>query len=312
MGARVDFTRHITISEKSWNNGFLKATGYQEVNDTLLQEIAITPKIQTVQINQVLPEEAYQKIDMILAQRPDMIFRVFNIIGTEHFDLSFLKGMTHLHHLRIDGHLAKCQGVMDFSILEQLHLVSLYLNCFDLRDYSFMQNLSGNLETLAVYTDTMGPSIKFDCKWLLQYQDLHTLWLGKKAKRNIAYLSRLSNLKSLSLRGIKVENFSFLKQMHLEKLALLWNSNDDLHELSELTELKEIELWRINRLSDISFIEQLKHLEVIKLQDLKHVTELPDLSNHSKLIKIFLIHTGINRELLPKEIQEKVSDWDDR
>ena len=33
--------------------------------------------------------------------------------------------------------------------------------------------------------DTMGSSIKFDCKWLLQYDKLNTLWLGKKAKKNI-------------------------------------------------------------------------------------------------------------------------------
>lgn len=31
--------------------------------------------------------------------------------------------------------------------------------------------------------DTMGAGIRFDCTWLLKYKNLHTLWLGKKAKK---------------------------------------------------------------------------------------------------------------------------------
>lgn len=83
--------------------------------------------------------------------------------------------------------------------------------------------------------------------------------------------------------------------MNLEKLALLWNSNNNLHELADLKNLKEIELWRINKLSDISFIEELTNLEIIKLQDLKHVNCLPDLRKHANLQRLFIIDTGINK-----------------
>ena len=100
--------------------------------------------------------------------------------------------------------------------------------------------------------------------------------------------------------------------MNLEKLTLLWNSNNDLHELAELKNLKEIELWRINKLSDISFIEELTNLEIIKFQDLKHITCLPNLSKHANLQKIFLIDTGIDIKEIPNYLQEKVSSWDDR
>ena len=100
--------------------------------------------------------------------------------------------------------------------------------------------------------------------------------------------------------------------MNLEKLALLWNSNNNLHELTRLKSLKEIELWRINKLIDISFIGELTNLEIIKLQDLKHVTCLPDLSKHANLQRVFLIDTGIDIKELPGYLQEKVSNWDDR
>lgn len=101
-------------------------------------------------------------------------------------------------------------------------------------------------------------------------------------------------------------------QMNLEKLALLWNSNNNLHELAVLKNLKELELWRINKLSDISFIGELTNLEIIKLQDLKHVNCLPDLSKHVNLQRLFIIDTGIDIKGLPDYLQEKVSNWDDR
>lgn len=144
------------------------------------------------------------------------------------------------------------------------------------KSYEFIQNLSDELEVLIIMADTMGPGIKFDCTWLLKYQNLQTLWLGKKAKKNIESISRLSKLKSLCLRGIKLTDLSFLYKLNLEKLALLWNSNNNLHELANLKNLKELELWRINKLSDISFIEELTNLEILKLQDLKHINCLPD------------------------------------
>ena len=141
---------------------------------------------------------------------------------------------------------------------------------------------------------------------------MNSLWLGKKAKKNLESISELPNIKSLSLRGIKISDFSFLFQMNLDKLALLWNSNVDLRELSKLVHLKEIELWRINKLSDISFIKNLTELEVIKLQDLKHVNCLPDLSKHKNLQRVFLIDTGIDIKTLPEYLQDKLSNWDDR
>ena len=100
--------------------------------------------------------------------------------------------------------------------------------------------------------------------------------------------------------------------MNLDKLGLWCNSNSDLHELSKLEHLKEINLWRINKLSDISFIKDMLELEIILLRDLKHVDCLPDLSKHKNLQRVFLIDTGIDVKTLPKYLQEKVSNWDDR
>ena len=260
-----------------------------------------------------LPDEAYQKIDQILSVRPDITFRLFHFINYHEIDISFLMNMPHVKRLKIDCIDFKSNpNRIDLSVLAELNLKSLYIECFDLRDYEFIQNLSDELEELSIMADTMGPGIRFDCTWLLKYKNLQTLWLGKKAKKNLEKINQLSKLKSLALRGIKLTDFSFLRKMNLEKLALLWNSNSNLHELAELKSLREIELWRINKLNDISFIGELTNLEIIKLQDLKHVTCFPDLSKHANLQRVFLINTGIDIKELPDYLQEKVSSWDDR
>lgn len=310
MNTWIDFCNYIQISEKSYQNGALKAIGYKEIDNVFLKKLLDNTKIKTVQIDEILPQEAYQYIDMILAIRPDMTFRIFGLMDAEHFDISFLKNMPHLSNLCIDCYsFNNNYNLIDFSVLTKLNLKSLSLNCFDLRDYSFIQNLSEELNELLIFADTTGASIKFDCRWLLRFKNLKTLWLGKKANKNLNCLSQLTSLKSLSLRGIKLTDFSFLKNLKLEKLTLLWNSNNDLHELAELKDLKEIKLFRINKLSDISFIKNLKNLEVINLQCLKHVTQLPDLSEHIHLKKLILFKTGIDEESLPDNLRKKISNW---
>ena len=313
MGARISFDRHIHIANETRTNGILNQLGYADINEQTLNEIVNNKKLQWIQISDCLPDKAYQKIDQILSMRPDITFRLFHFLHNDEVDISFLTNMFHVKKLQIDCiDFRSNPKRINLSVLAELNLKSLRMECFDLRDYEFIQNLSDKLEELSIMADTMGSGVRFDCTWLLKYKNLQTLWLGKKAKKNIECIRQLPNLRSLSLRGIKLTDFLFLRQLNLKKLALLWNSNSNLHELAELTSLKEIELWRINKLSDISFLEKLTNLEIIKLQDLKHVTCLPDLSKCGNLQRIFLIGTGVDTKELPDYLREKVSNWDDR
>lgn len=313
MGTHIRFDRHIHIANETWSSGGLSHLGYVDINEQVLNEIVNNKNLKWIQISGYLPDEAYQKIDQILSVRPDITFRLFHFLQNDEVDISFLMNMPHLRKLSIDCiDFKNNPNRINLSVLEELNLKSLRIECFDLKDYEFVQNLSDELEELSIMADTTGAGVRFDCTWLLKYKNFQMLWLGKKAKKNIDRISQLSKLKSLSLRGIKLTDFSFLHQMSLEKLSLLWNSNNNLQELAKLKNLKEIELWRINKLSDISFIGELTNLEIIRLQDLKHVTYLPDLSKHTNLQRVFLIDTGIDIKKLPNYLQEKVSNWDDR
>ena len=304
MGAYINRTNLVHVTNETRTDGCFEFLGYKDIDDQVIRAIVDNKKIKRIQISKPLPDKAYQIIDEILSLRPDITFRLFGFYDEDKVDISFLLKMPHLKNLCIDCiDFRKNQQKINFDVLARLRLKQFYIECFDLRNYEFIKYLSDDLEDLLITADTMGPGVVFDCAWLLKYVNLKSLWLGKKAKKNIELLSQLPKLKELSLRGIKITDFSFLHKMNLEKLALLWNSNNDLHELAKLRNLHEIELWRINKLDDLSFIEDMTNLEIIRLEDLKHVTSLPDLSKLTKLKKIVLNGTGIDMKSLPDNIK---------
>ena len=177
---------------------------------------------------------------------------------------------------------------------------------FDRLDYRFVKDLAPDLEELTLYADTMGKNVQFDCDWLSGFKKLHTLFLGKKAKKNIESTRRINSLKSLSLSGIKVEDFSFLKELDLESFALLWCGSSNLATLGELVSLRKLELWRIMKLDNLDFISSLVNLETIKLQDLKHIRTLPDISRLKRLTDIQISNVPIQLETLDESVRRMV------
>lgn len=303
MGAWVDFSNHIEIADRSFENGVIKMIGYKEISDELIGQVIEDQRIKRIQISRPLPGEAFNLADRILEKRPDICFRIYGLYNGETLDLSILKRMRNLTGLWLDFHVRDRQEAFDFNMLSQLSkLRTLRLNLFDLRDYRFLENLSKDLESLSVYADTSSGGIRFDCSWLLQYDKLHTLYLGKKAKKNIDRIGHLPKLKKLTLQGIKPDDFQFMKKLNLESLSIRWCGSSNLHQIGEFTSLKELELWRIMKLEDISFISRLLNLEALTLIDLKHIRELPDLSKLTKLQDIRLDHVPVNLDSVDNEL----------
>ena len=117
MGAWINFTNHIHISNESHENGAMSFVGYKDITPEIIEEIAQNKKIKCIQISQELPEKAYSVIDRILEKRPDLYFRVFNIYGDKTFDLSILGQMPHLSKVRIDAHLRENKNAINIEYL---------------------------------------------------------------------------------------------------------------------------------------------------------------------------------------------------
>lgn len=309
MGTWVDFTNRINISDKTSGKSPVEFISYKDITDDFIDKISKLEKIKFVQFNKALPEEAYKRISDLLTARPDITLRIWGLYVTDYLDISFLHEIEHLQHLTIACNIKDNQNKIDFNLIKDLPLKSLSLDVFDLKDYSFIKELPSDIEHLSIMADSMKGSVLFDCEWLLAYKNLTDLWLGKKASKHVTSLGQMKNLKSLYLRGIKLTDFSFLKTINLEKFGLLWNTNNDLHELKDLTGLKEIELWRINKLSNVDFLASLSNLETIILQDLRNLTSLPDLSNLKQLKKIVLNNTGIKENSIAEELRPLLKSY---
>lgn len=189
------------------------------------------------------------------------------------------------------------------------NLQTLRLALFDLKDYSFIKDLSSDIEELCISADTMGSSIVFDCDWLKRYQNLRTLYLGQKARKHIEHIAELESLENLTVRGIKLKNFDFLRGNGLRSLSIHLCSMNDLTSLTGFDSLKSLELWRIARLEDISFIATLTGLEHLCLRDLKHITTLPDLSALERLQEIILNNVPIDVAAIPADLQKIICKY---
>jgi len=311
MGAWIDFTHNIDIANESWEGYGLKFIGYRDLTSELMEKIVRNPEIKWIQIGKDLdlPRKAYRKIDQILERRQDIYFRIYGIYGDESFDLSVLGLMPHLTKVQIDAHLTENNTVNLEYLCELPNLKGLHLEAFGCRDYSFIKNLSPDLEELAILADTVSGGIQFDCGWLLRYERLCSLFLGKKAKKHLESISGLPALKKLTLRGIKVADFHFLKELSLESFALLYCGNNDLSGLGELETLRELELWRILKLENLDFISSLVNLETLKLQDLSHVKTLPDMSGLKKLADIQVDNVPLDMDTLDASVRKLIHSF---
>ena len=297
----------IEISETSFDNGVLKYYGYEELDEAFIGEIVKNKIVRCIQISRRLPAEAFSRIDKVLEKRPDLYFRIYGLYHEETFDLSCLHDMKHLKRQILDFSLKDRRNLCDFGILREIgDLKALRLSLFDLRDYCFLKELPEDMEELTVFADTINGGVSFDCSWLLRYEKLAKLYLGKKVKKNLQRIAELPLLKKLTLRGIKVNDLAFLKERGLEALALHWCGMNDLDSLRDFTSLRELELWRIMKLEDISFISTLSGLEKLSLIDLNHIHELPDLANLRALREIRLDNVPVDLEKVPDRYREMI------
>lgn len=267
----------------------------EDVTESIIQQIIEEKLIKVIQICDYIPNEILERLNHIFISRPDISFRIFGGAdrnsGYEEdcggWNLDFLRILSNVRNLIID--CFKYNNT-DLSILSSLsNIKSLTLEIYDLRDYTFVNTLSGQLEHLSIIADLEKGKPVFDCQWLLRLKNLKSLFLGKLDK-NLEAIVGLSQLEKLELRAVKNKDLSFLKQMQIKDLSILWcdNSKIDLTALNDFRSLRQLKLFRISKLDDISFVSTLTGLERLELIWLANITKIPDLSNLNNLTGVFI------------------------
>ncbi len=258
-----------------------------DVDDGLIQYIIDNGDVWTIQISDCISDSALCRLNKVFLCRPDIYFRVYGrpYDDCNGWNLKFLEYMPNVQRLILD-----CQEHKDtdLSILSKMPaLRSLRVCIYNLKDYSFVNSLPVHMENMSLHADCKSGNPIFDCRWLLRFQNLHSLYLGK-LDRNLDCITELKYLKYLGLNNIKVRDLSFLKHTPIESLALLWCTDGkiDLSTLNGFTSLKHMELLRISKLEDISFLSTLTGLQKLELAWLRHIIKLPDMSKLHELKEI--------------------------
>ena len=265
----------------------------EDVTESIIHQISEEKLIKRVQISDYIPNTVLEKLNRLFILRPDISFRVYGGADKKFgygddfngWNLDFLRFVPDVQNIVIGDFEYKNTGL---SILSSLsNLKSLTLDIYDLRGFSFVNTLPSQLEHLHIDADLKSGKPVFDCQWLLRLKNLQSLFLGKLDK-NLEAIVGLSQLRKLELRAVKNKDLSFLKQMLIKDLSILWcdSSKIDLTVLSDFRTLRQLKLFRISKLDDISFVSTLTGLEKLELIWLANITKIPNLANLNNLAEV--------------------------
>ena len=265
----------------------------EDISESIVQQIIGEKLIKRIQISDYISAAALEKLDCIFTSRPDISFRVYggagntfgSVNGFNGWNLDFLRHLPNVQKLVIENFEFKNT---DLSILSSLpNLKSLTIEIYDLRDFSFVKTLPSQLEHLSINAELKSGKPVFDCQWLLHFKNMQSLFLGKLDK-NLEAIASLNQLEKLELRSFKNKDLSFLKQIPIKELSILWcdGAKIDLTTLSDIRSIRYLEIFRVSKLDDISFVNKLTGLEKLELVWLPHITKLPDLSSLYQLEEV--------------------------
>jgi hypothetical protein len=247
--------------------------------------VASNPKVRTLQAKGPIDTRDWHRVwplinDIVLAQRTDIWLRIFGFYS-ETCDLSFLPLLPNARKLSIDR-------VLESKNLESLselpHLNSLRLDVYDLKNYDFLSDIGMHICDLTLERTK---SKKPDLKFLEGFKNLKSLCISGHTK-NIEVLGELERLADLSLAGITVDNFHFIKSLqNLLSLNIDLIKCEDFYSLEDLM-IKSFSMSEIRNMEDISFISGFRSLQELDLSCLNRVTHFPQLASKNTVRRMFI------------------------
>lgn len=243
--------------------------------------VASNHRIRTLQARGPVDDRVWPLInDVVLAKRNDIWLRIYGFYS-DTCDLNFLPLLSNVKKLSVDR-------IMVSKNIERLtelpHLCSLRLDVYDLKSFDFLSELESRIKDLTLErTKSKMPDLKF----LEGFNSLEALRISGHSK-NIEVLGELKRLNDLSLRGITIGNFNFIKPLqNLLSLNIDLVKCEDFFSLEDLM-IKSFGMSEIRNLDDISFISGFQSLQDLFLSDLNKVTCFPQLASRNTVRRIFI------------------------
>ena len=118
----------------------------EKMNDKEIIETVANSNINHIQTTETPRKEELYIINEILKINPNIAFRHYFGFGVEYADISYLLKLNHLKHLYLDLY---CK-IQNIDVIQKLDLESLTLSCFNVKEYSFLRNVSSKIKYLTL------------------------------------------------------------------------------------------------------------------------------------------------------------------
>ena len=254
-----------------------------------VKKIADESKVDTIQLFQpISSEEATLLNDEVFSKRSDITlsFKYANDDGN--CDLGILSKLSNVRRLMITDDISgmkekpKIVNAENLSSLKNLDWLS--FDAVKEKDFSFLKCLNPEIRTIAL--EIGNKSANFDIESLLQFNKLQNLSI-RGWKKGIEKLRDFNTVKSLILRGITIDDYSFINRMNaLTELSIRWGKSTDLSALYGNANIETLEFWRVSNMDNVDILAHLPNLKVVYLKQLKNIKSFPDLSKLSLLKEI--------------------------
>jgi hypothetical protein len=256
--------------------GGMKMTHMINFDSTLTKEKIETlveiKELERIQFSEPVKLETLELLNEIFfSARPDVELRVYGFY-TKICNLSFVKKMTNVIKFSAD---CLMDVINEDAICEMKQLKELSFDVFEQKDFSFMENVTANLESLYIgATRSKSPDIKF----IANFSSLKKIYIEGQTK-NIDQIYKLVELEDVTLRSVTIKSLDCLiplKKMRSLDIKLGGITNFKAIENNPL--ISYLELWHVRGLSDLSFVSTLTGLNHLFLQSLPHVKKIPTLT----------------------------------
>ena len=252
----------------------------EKMNDKEIIETVANSNINHIQTTETPSKEELYIINEILKINPNIAFRHY--FGFDSVDISYLLKLSNLKNLYLDIY----SKIKNIEIIEKLDLESLTLDCFNVKEYNFLRNVSSKIKNLTI--DLADKTYKMDINDIIHIKGLESLGL-RNVKKGIDKIIEFKNLKELYLRSVNIKDYSFLKKMNVKKIYLGIQNVEYFNTFGVNESIEEVSLWMNKKLTDLSFLLQFPNLKRIIISNQSKVEIIPDLKPLQKLEEVYFL-----------------------
>lgn len=276
MGSYVSTAKFFQLPFRNSKNAFDSTVSDDEIINTLANA-----NLSHIQTTREPTSDEIRILNEIFKTNPKITFRYYDFFCDE-IDISYLSKLHSLKSLTLELY----SKIKNIEVIEKLNLDYLAFDCFNLKDYSFLKNVSSSIKGLTILLEDK--TYKMDIGDILHMTELESLAI-RNVKKGLDKLPEFKNLRELYLRSVDIKDYGFLREMNVRKLYLSMQNVAYFDTFGVNESIEEISLWMNKKLTNLHFLLQFPNIKRIIISNQSKVDTIPDLTGLAKLEEIYFL-----------------------